>query len=365
MLAWSVFDALVHNWALVAIMLTIAVVVGVPWWVLNKYVDISINIMRSTKPPLSRNPLDFDPVDGEPVTFPAYDGRLLHGMLVRGEHCENPKSMAEREPRGMILFAHEFCSDMGSCGRYCRPLLEAGYDVFAFDFRNHGASERETEYTPRQWVTEREHDDIRGAVAFILAWLEQNNRPQHIGLFGVSRGACAGVLVAEERPEVRALLLDGAFSTDACIEYFMKRWAVIFGRGRVLYENFPPRVWAFMRWAMIRKAQRTLKCTFPSVRKALTRMTPRPLMFIHGEKDSYLPIGQTRLLYALAPQPKWFWIAPGARHNQAAVLHPEVYARYITGFFDAFLGATPAEPAETPTAARAIFSGGRTPAQVG
>src|SRR5204863_7161534 len=152
-----------------------------------------------------------------------------------------------------------------------------------------------------QWITDRELSDVRGAIAFVERWLEQHDLPREIGLFGISRGACAAIAAAAENPAVRALVCDGAFSTDCTIEYLMKRWAYIFATVKVVYENHPPVFWRFLRWCMLCCAAREFRCSFPSVRKAILRMTPRPMLFIHGEKDSYLPVEQSRLLYALAP----------------------------------------------------------------
>lgn len=336
MLVTTWMDYLVRNWALAAIAFTIVTLVVVPAIVLMKYIRIAVNIMRSTKPPLSRNPLDFERLAGEPVTFSAYDGQPLAGMLVRA-----PRDLPSR---GLIVFSHEYCSDMHSCARYCRPLLDAGYDIFTFDYRGHGQSDAEPGYTPRQWVSDRELNDIRGAIAFALDWLAREGRPREIGVLGVSRGACSAILAAAETPEIMALLCDGAFSTDNCVEYFMKRWAYIFVKGR-LFESYHPIFWRFMRWAMIAFAQREFGCTFPSVRKTLARMAPRPMAFVHGQKDSYLPIEQGRLLFALAPQPKTFWAAPGAKHNQAVVLHPDAYARLTTDFFGRYLAHAPVSEA--------------------
>jgi pimeloyl-ACP methyl ester carboxylesterase len=326
---WSALDALARNWALVLILSTIVTLIVVPFMILRKYVRISLNIMRTTKPPLARSPLDFDRLTGEPVSFPAYDGLPLHGMLIRA-HDRVPR-------RGLIVFAHEFCADMHSCARYCRPLQEAGYDILTFDFRGHGQSEAPPDYTPRQWVTDRDLDDMRGAAAFAEHWLAMQNYPVEFGVFGISRGACAAILLAVESTHVRALVADGAFSTDSTIEYFMRRWAYIFAKVRFVYENHPPMFWRFLRWSMVYYASREFRCRFPSVQKAIRRMTPRPMLFIHGERDSYLPVEQSRRLYALAPQPKCLWIAPGARHNQAVVLHPDFYSRLTTSFFDQYL----------------------------
>ena len=195
---WLVIDVLIRNWALVAIVSTIVTLILVPVVILMKYVRISLNIMRTTKPPLSRNPLDFERLTGEPVTFPAYDGLPLNGMILHAN--------ATVPRRGMILFAHEFCSDMYSCARYCGPLQQAGYDIFTFDFRGHGQSPCEPDYTPRQWVTDRDIHDMRGAVAFVQNWLEQRGESPEIGIFGISRGACAAIMTAIENPQIRVIV---------------------------------------------------------------------------------------------------------------------------------------------------------------
>lgn len=335
MLAWSVIDALARNWAMVVIFFTVVTLAMVPALVILKYVRISLNIMRTTQPPLSRNPLDFERWDGEPVQFPAYDGLPLHGMLIRA----NP--LVAR--RGMIIFAHEFCSNLDSSGRYCRHLQQTGYDIFAFDFRGHGGSECEPDFTPRQWVTNRELNDLRGALAYVDHWLVEEGYSREVGVFGISRGACAGILAAVEHPQIAAIVADGAFSTDTTIEYFMKRWAHIFAKVRIVYENHPPAFWRFLRWSMMMFARREFRCRFPSVQKAIQKMTPRPILFIHGANDSYLPVEITsKRLYVLAGQPKYLWVAPGARHNQAVVRHPDFYARLITEFYDRHLAKLPA-----------------------
>lgn len=357
MLGSRLLDILGHNWALLQFIVAMAAIAFVCALVLLKYVRISLNIMRTTKPPLSRYPLDFEPLRGEAVSFPAFDGSRLAGMLVRAP-------AGAGAPRGLIIFAHEFCADMHSCARYVRPLCETGYDVLSFDFRGHGQSDCEPDYTPRQWVTDRELTDIRGALAFAEEWLRQQGRADHVGLFGISRGACAAILAAEENPAIRAIVADGAFSTDRVIEHLMKRWAYIFASVKFLYENHPPAFWRFLRWCMMGFARHEFRCTFPSVYKSLNRMTPRPILFIHGEKDSYLPVEQSRLLYAIAGQPKSLWIVPGARHNQAAVLRPDEYARNTIRFFDRYLAGieSPASPkAESPAEAAGALADAMTP----
>lgn len=333
------------NWALFSILTTLAFLIVTSWLILRKYVRIMLNIIRDTPPPLAMGPRDFERIDGERVTFRAFDNLNLCGMILRGRHAGRPK--------GMVIFSHEFSSDMYSCARYCRPLLTAGYDVFSFDFRGHGESSHEPGYQPRQWPSDRELHDILGAIAYVEEWLEQQGRPLEIGLFGISRGAGAAILAAQNNPRIKAIVTDGAFSSDTTLEYLMKRWAYIFAKVRFVYENHPPQFWRFLRWLLFRECRRKLNCFFPSVLKALRRMQgPRPMLFIHGERDSYIPVQQSMLLYEAAPGPKSLWVVPGAKHNQCVIVRPEYYAARTVAFFDEYLAA----PVSEAVAAEAVGS---------
>ena len=336
----KLIDFLILNWALISIAATLVLLVVVPALILRKYVRIALHIVKDTIPALSMVPRDFVRLEGDIVEFRAFDGLRLNGMFLYGD--------ARRRPRGMIIFAHEFKSDMYSASRYCQGLLAAGYDVFSFDFRNHGASTCEEHFHPLQWCTDRELDDILGAVAFVEDWLERQQRPSEIGLFGVSRGGTACLLAARHNPTIKAIVTDGAFSSDKVIEYFMKRWASVFAKIRFVYENHPPTFWRFLRWLLFRECHRKLGIRIPSARKALMHMEPRPILLIHGEEDSYIPVDQSRILYAAASDPRYMWIVPGAKHNQSAIVAPQEYAQRTALFFDRYL--TDSTPSSAPQA---------------
>ncbi len=325
----ALIEFFVRNWAMVVMIATVITLIGVPAYVIIRYVPVALNILRSTPPPLARYPLDFTRLHGESVQFSASDGFRLTGMWIPNE--------AGSQRRGVIIFSHEYGADLYSCARYCRPLVEAGYEVFTFDYRGHGQSSAEDGYVPRQWVTDREVADLRGAVAFVEQRLLALGREPRAGLFGISRGACSALLVAAECQTVRGVVADGAFSTDRVIEWCMRRWAYIFAKVRVLYENHHPHFWRLLRSVMICFAEREFGCRFPSVIKSVRSMRPMPTLFIHGEKDSYLPVDESRALYSVAPQPKALWVAPGAKHNQAVALHPEIYAALTVEFYDRYL----------------------------
>jgi len=336
---WTWWQFVQHNWALLSIIATLAALVAIPSVVLGRYIRIMLNIMKDTPPPLSMGPLDFERIEGQEVRFRSFDGTSLRGMFVMGNG---------RVPRkGMILFLHEYASDMYSCARYCRPLLEAGYDVFTFDFRGHGQSSCDEHYQPRQWVSDHEVDDVLGACAFVEDYLESQGLPIRMGVLGISRGACAGIIGCAHIPAVKAIVTDGLFSTDMTLETLMKRWAGIFAKVRFVYENHPPAFWRFLRWLLFCFTGRAFNCKFPSVRKMLRHFHPRPVLMIHGEKDSYISADQARYLYSLLPQPKQLWIVSGAKHNQAVIVAAEQYARRTVEFFDKYLAVSDSQARHT------------------
>jgi uncharacterized protein len=324
----SIWQFILRNWALLSIFATIASLIIVPVLILRKYVLLTFNIIRDTPPPLSMGPRDFEPIQGEIIHFRAMDGLSLRGMFLYGRNLQR---------KGTIIFLHEFASDMYSCARYCRPLIDAGYDVFTFDFRDHGGSSGEDDYKPRQWATNHEMADMFGAIAYVEDWLEERNLPTEIGLFGISRGACAAVMAAQDYPRVACIVADGLFSTERILEHLMKRWAYIFAKVKFVYENHHPAFWQFLTYLLLRYSSRKLNCTFPSVHKALKRMAARPMLFIHGQRDSYIPVDQAQLLYDSTKEPKELWVVPGAKHNQGVIVQSEEYARRTVAFFDRYL----------------------------
>jgi len=324
------------HWAITAIALTCFSLLVFFALLIAKYVRICLNIFVDTPPPLATGPLDFQPIHGEVVRFRSIDGRSLRGMHI---HTPNRKAV-----KGTIVFCHEYGSDMYSCARYTRPLIEAGFDIFTFDYRGHGKSANSTTYKPLQWPSNQELGDTLGACAYVQSCLEAEGRPRDIGLFGISRGAGSGLLAAASDPHIKAVICDGAFSTDTTLTHLMKRWAYIFTSAKLMHEYHPDWFWTMMFHLLMIPAQRRLGCRYPSVRKALRDMPSRPIFFIHGQKDSYIREDQTRLLHGDAPEPKYLWIAENAKHNQSVIVHPRLYAQRTTAFFCRYLaGETIAE----------------------
>ena len=329
---------LFRHWAAIAITLTcLSLAAFLVLW-MGRYIRICLNIFVDTPPPVLGWAADFPHVEGEEVRFRSFDGTSLRGM-----HLNAPNRAA---CLGAIIFCHEYGSDMYSCARYARPLVEAGFDVFTFDFRAHGQSSNPGRYRPLQWPSDKDMEDVLGACAYVESLLAAEARPVEVGLFGISRGGGAALLAAATDPFVKAIVCDGAFNTQTTLVALMRRWASIFARVKLVYENHSETFWRSMLWLILHLAQPKMGCRYLSVQRALREMKPRPVLFIHGEKDSYIRVDQAQLLHEAAPSPKYLWIVPGAKHNQAVYLAPRQYAARTIAFFRRHLAGEQVDEAD-------------------
>ena len=68
------------------------------------------------------------------------------------------------------------------------------------------------------------------------------------------------------------------------------------------------------------------------------RISPRPLLLIHGLEDVALPPVNSERLYAAAGEPKELWLVPGTGHSGARGVDRAEYERRVIAFFRRSLG---------------------------
>ncbi len=346
-----------ENWLLIAIV-TVAVAMAVVLLLyLAKYLRLAVNLFLETPLPVTANLHDYAPPEGEVLTFPSLEGRRLRGMFI-----ERPPGTADR---GTVLFCHEYGSDMLSAGRYACGLVEAGYTVFTFDFRGHGASFSPTHYEPRHWPSNYEVHDILAAVAYVNS--QRNVEETGIGILGISRGASAALIAAALNDDIRCLVVDGAFSTDHSIDGLLKRWVQIFARVDLARAMRSMTAYRFFRALLMFYVELKCRCRFPSTQRSLAKLENAPILFIHGGRDAYVPPEQARALHEAKPGTKDIWMCPDAKHNQAVAADPEAYHAAVRAFFDKHLApagghrraATPRRPSSSAGRFAPAEEGGR------
>jgi uncharacterized protein len=264
--------------------------------------------------------------DAEEVSFPTSNGLTLRGIYLR---------TAAPARKGVIIFGIEYGSNRFSCVPYCQPLLDAGYDVFSFEPRSQGDSDAQPEYEPIQWVTRYEVDDSKAALAYLKSRPDAD--PRGAGFFGISKGACAGLIAGSADPYLRCFVTDGVFATHTTMVPYMRKWVAIVSTRYWLQKALPTWFYGLIASKALHDISVERRCVFPALEKALPVLAPRPLFMIHGGKDTYIKPEMARSLLKRARRPKDLWIVEGAKHNQAFAVAGAEYGTRILAFFDAHL----------------------------
>jgi alpha-beta hydrolase superfamily lysophospholipase len=217
-----------------------------------------------------------------------------------------------------VLLCHGLGGSKSNALPMADHLLRAGYNILAIDFRAHGGSGGQ--------VTTFGADERRDVLAAV-AWL-RNNRPNKAReIFGVGASMGAAALIAaaaDDSAEGRAIdavavygTYDdlGALSRTACDSQFPR-----------------PLNW-LGRWVAVPVASahcgHNLHSFVPAA--AIGRISPRPVLVIHGRADEIIAFEHGRRLFESAGEPKQaLWLE--GDHN--SVLMDADAARAVRAFFD-------------------------------
>jgi pimeloyl-ACP methyl ester carboxylesterase len=324
--------------ALWAVAIYAFVVVAFTWYVMARYGATIIQVFKR-KPLLVAD--DHPPAaTAQPVSFMSSGGRMLRGSYL----CH----LAPRRI-GVILFCHEFTGDRWLWEPYLSPLLAEGFDVLAFDFCNHGASDAVAGYEPLQWVTEHEVADVRAALDYL------KNRPDAdpwgVGGFGVSKGGGALIAAAAREPYLRALVADGAYPNHGTVVEYMTKWVGIFAPGKFVYDRLPRWFYGALCELTLLRLQRMWKVRYARLERSLKEYGARPLLAIHGERDNYITVSIAERFFGRnRGAENELWIVPGAKHNQCASRGGDEYRDKLRHFYMKHLGGdrprVPAPPGE-------------------
>ena len=61
-----------------------------------------------------------------------------------------------------------------------------------------------------------------------------------------------------------------------------------------------------------------------------------PMLFIHGDADTYVPTTMVYELYKAKPEPKELWVVPGAEHDKSYETAPEEYTKRVKEFVEKY-----------------------------
>jgi fermentation-respiration switch protein FrsA (DUF1100 family) len=244
----------------------------------------------------------------EPVSFTSADGLRLSGWWL-------PQAAA----RGVVISCHGHGGRKDDMLGIGTSMWRAGFSVLLFDFRGRG----ESDPWPQTLIS-REVDDLRAAVAFA-----RGREPRaRIGVVGFSMGAAVSILAAAEEPDIAAVVADSSFTTGRDVVAHGVRSAL----------RLPPEILVLAADEVVNR-RHGYRFSHARPIDAVGRIAPRPVLIIHGEGDTTVPVEHAHRLYAAAGEPCEVWVVPGVEHCGAYFLNRPEYCRRVIDFFDQYLGS--------------------------
>ncbi|NIP86454.1 MAG: alpha/beta fold hydrolase, partial [Planctomycetales bacterium] len=282
-------------------------------------------------------------VEGEACEFQTRDGLTLRGTYLRTE-CE-PR-------RGVIVFCHPLFASRWAVTDHLAALRRGGFDVFAFDFRNHGSSDKKEGYYPRPNLTRFEVDDLSAAIDYVSA--RHDADPRGVGLIGLSKGGAAALHLATTDDRVWAVVADSAFSVDWITSYYFRRYVGIFTPVAASVVRKMP--WflylVYARFIQARVA-RQLGVKTCDLLYVLDRVQP-PVFLIHGGQDQYVPVEMAHTLKRRIGRQCKLWIVERANHNEALHQATAKYEDRMVRFLAKHCGQDQWSPATLPLEERPL-----------
>ena len=267
---------------------------------------------------------DVPPLPAEPGASPV-ELETKDGLVLRGSHFRR-----EGGSRGLVIFCPELDGSHRSAQTYCRGLLDAGFEVLAFDFRNQGESDALAGFEATHWLTEYEVSDVLAVIRYATNSLEHADHS--IGLFGISRGAAAALVAAARTPGIRLVASEGAYSTTSLMVRFTLRLSSMYIPD---WSMRPIPLWhlrntlRMVQW--IGGLRR--RCRYTNLERWLPRLCNRGVLVIAGEADAYVLPEMSRQLCGRMGPACTLWEVPGAKHNMARQTNPDEYDRRLAEFF--------------------------------
>ncbi len=262
-------------------------------------------LTRTNNRPPSLTPADLG-TDARPWSVMAEDGITLRGCYLPTE-----------ERRRLIVIVHGMRSSWDRLAQLGRDLNTRGFDVLMFDLRGHGSSDPH-----RLTMGRAERSDVR--VALMWAKIEGFS-PERVGWLGHSMGGSTVLMEAAENMEITAAVLDSPFGN----------LPELLDQQLTLHSHLPK----FFNPGIILAAHLVYGVRTDDLVpiESARKWGKRPLLLIHGEEDTIVPIEQGRLMADRVGESCEALFLPDVRHTEAYERLGDRYADAVASFFDRHL----------------------------
>ncbi|MEI7555719.1 alpha/beta fold hydrolase [Candidatus Chlorohelix sp.] len=253
------------------------------------------------------------PLSPEKVDFKSVDGLTLKGYFYPGFYHNG----------ATIIILHGFHGAAFDVHEPALTMQAAGFNALTFDFRGCGASGGHTTS-----VGYYEVRDLLGAISYVKTRTDVD--ATRIGVYGFSMGGATALMATAISPDIKAVITDSAFASldtvlKSSFKYFYRLPRFPFKSPTILASK------VFSR-TVLRRIH-----PVESLRKLATENRKIPILFIHTDKDPAVPVSEAVILYSAHTGPKELWIIEGSGHIAALQAERNIYAKRVTGFFEAHL----------------------------
>lgn len=249
-----------------------------------------------------------DEIDYQDASIQSEDQLKLHSYVIENETNSNV----------WVIVVHGYSGQGYQMGNLAKIYYEMGYNVLLPDARGHGQSEGN--YIGMGW------DDR----LYIIAWIHYINETYSnpdIILYGVSMGGATVLMVSgEPLPDNVKLIIEDCGYTSAKAEFSYQ-----------LQETFGLPAFPIMDFAnIVTQIKAGYSLDDASALKQVEKATI-PILFIHGDADTFVPTKMVYKLYEAANTEKELLIIPNAGHGAASTVDPELYWYTVINFINTHL----------------------------
>lgn len=229
---------------------------------------------------------------------------------------------AARSTNKNVIILHGFMGRKEKMGEYATMFHQLGYNVLMPDARAHGQSQGR--YIGYGWP---ERYDVRKWAEKIVT---KNGPHSQIVIFGVSMGGATTMMTSgiQLPHQVKALIEDcGYTSLNDELNY----------EAGNLY-NIPRAIRAPLIGALslINRVKNGFY-TYQASSTAMLAHNHRPILFIHGGNDTFVPTRMVYRNYAATKGPRELWVVKGAKHAASYEKEPGLYPQRVERFLNRYV----------------------------
>ena len=236
------------------------------------------------------------------------DNLKLHAYEVKNENKTDK----------WAIVVHGYTSEGKLLSSKAKHLYNMGYNVLVPDLRSHGTSEGN--YIGMGW-----HDRLD-----IIDWINyivKNNPKSEIALHGTSMGSATVLMVSGEKlpSNVKAIVADCGYTS--VYDEFSYQLKQLFNLPAFPIMNFSDVVTHIRAGYCLNDAS-----AINQVRKSTT-----PILYIHGDKDDFVPYYMMDELYNATNSEKEKLTIEGGEHANSDLVNPKLYWSTVNSFLEKYI----------------------------